>query len=349
MNQRLIIKKEMTLINALKYMDEIERKLLIICDGDYFYGVISIGDIQRCIIKKTDLNEPVGNHIRNNQLIAHVDDDLSAIKNLMFKNKIESMPVIDYENHLLDIIEWVDIFDNNISSSQDLLNLPVVIMAGGKGERLKPLTNFIPKPLIPVSDKTIIEEIIDRFRMASCKHFYLSVNYMYDLIQEYFNRMQNKGYSVDFIHETKPLGTAGSLFLLRDVVKSTFVVSNCDSIIDVNMSDLLSYHTNNHNSLTMVSVIKNFDVPYGVIETSNNGELSVLKEKPDVVYQVNCGLYILEPIVFDYINDNEFLNITDLIVRIKDAGLKVGVFPISEKSWRDMGNWKEYLRMINET
>ena len=121
----------------------------------------------------------------------------------------------------------------------------------------------------------------------------------------------------------------------------------CDALIDVNLHDLMDFHVSHNNMATMVSVIKNLDIPYGVIETTSSGELLELEEKPNKVLQVNCGLYVFEPEALSFIKDNAFLNITDLLIRIKESGNRVGVFPIPEKSWRDMGNWTEYLKMIN--
>ena len=342
----IVINGTTTLIDALKKMDELDRKLLIVCDNDVFIGVLSIGDIQRAIINKTNLNEQVKNHLRHDIVFSSIHDDRENIKEQMKKERIECMPVVNDSSELVDIIEWDEAFSKEKFPLR-AIDCPVVIMAGGKGERLKPLTNLIPKPLIPVSQKTIIEEIIDRFCEVSCSEFYLSINYKADVVREFFETMQNRAYSINYIVEEKPLGTAGSLWLLKTKIHRRFIVSNCDALIDVNLHDLIDFHIGNNNMATMVSVVKNVDIPYGVIETTNNGELQTLEEKPNRVLQVNCGLYVFEPEALSFINDNEFLNITDLLIRIKESGHKVGVFPIPEKSWKDMGNWTEYLKMIN--
>lgn len=338
----------MTLMNALKLMDAIERKLLIVCDGALFIGVLSIGDIQRAIINKISLDEPVEHYMRKDFIYAKTGDSIEDIKYIMKRERIECMPIVD-ENGLLErVLEWNEIFSES-PVADNVLNLPVVIMAGGKGERLKPLTNFFPKPLIPVSQKTIIEEIMDRFVSFSCNRFYLSVNYKAELISEYFNNLSNENYHISYIKEDTPSGTAGSLALLKGQIYTTFFVSNCDILVEADLASLVKYHKDNNNAATMVSAVKDYSIPYGILETSSNGELTEIKEKPEVVYQVNAGLYVLEPIVFDYIKENEFLNITDLMLKLKENGMTVGVFPVSEKSWKDMGNWSEYLKMINQT
>lgn len=344
----IIINKFMTLMSALKLMDAIERKLLIVCDGALFIGVLSIGDIQRAIINKISLDEPVEHYMRKDFIYAKTGDSIEDIKYVMKRERIECMPIVD-ENGLLErVLEWDEIFSES-PAADNVLNLPVVIMAGGKGERLKPLTNFFPKPLIPVSQKTIIEEIMDRFVSFSCNRFFLSVNYKAELISEYFNNLSNENYHISYIKEDTPSGTAGSLALLKGQIYTTFFVSNCDILVEADLASLVKYHKDNNNAATMVSAVKDYSIPYGILETSSNGELTEIKEKPEIVYQVNAGLYVLEPIVFDYIKENEFLNITDLMLKLKENGMTVGVFPVSEKSWKDMGNWSEYLKMINQT
>lgn len=335
-------------MSALKLMDAIERKLLIVCDGALFIGVLSIGDIQRAIINKISLDEPVEHYMRKDFIYAKTGDSIEDIKYVMKRERIECMPIVD-ENGLLErVLEWDEIFSES-PAADNVLNLPVVIMAGGKGERLKPLTNFFPKPLIPVSQKTIIEEIMDRFVSFSCNRFFLSVNYKAELISEYFNNLSNENYHISYIKEDTPSGTAGSLALLKGQIYTTFFVSNCDILVEADLASLVKYHKDNNNAATMVSAVKDYSIPYGILETSSNGELTEIKEKPEIVYQVNAGLYVLEPIVFDYIKENEFLNITDLMLKLKENGMMVGVFPVSEKSWKDMGNWSEYLKMINQT
>ena len=292
------------------------------------------------------LDTPVENVFRDDILVAKNTDNKDLILSQMKKERIEFMPVVDSDSKLVDILFWEDYFDEKSRITGKRLNLPVVIMAGGEGTRLRPLTNIIPKPLIPIDDKTIVEDIMDRFIDVGCIDFTLSVNYKADKIKEYFERIPNKNYTVSYVQEDKPLGTAGSLYLLKDKLNTTFFVSNCDILVDVNLEDLLSYHKKNNNIITVVSVLKNYKIPYGTIETSDNGLLEALNEKPDIVYQINSGLYILEPKIFDYLPENEFMHITELIMILKNNGYNVGVFPVSEGSWTDMGNWDEYLKVI---
>lgn len=344
-NEKIIIRKDISMYEALKIMDNLERKLLIICEDSVFHGVISVGDIQRALLKKEDLSQSVCKFVRNDIIFANEESSIEEIKKKMKSERIECMPVV-HKGILVDVIEWKDVFPDEQNMAHSI-NYPVFIMAGGEGSRLRPLTYFIPKPLIPISDKTIIEEIMNCFCDIGCNDFYISVNYMADKIEEYFKNKTTGKYRITFVKENKPLGTGGSLFLLKDKFTTTFFVSNCDILVDINFEDLLAYHYSNGNIATVVSVLKNYSIPYGTLETSEGGQLTALKEKPFITYQINSGLYVLEPDIFTYMKNEEFIHITELFGRLLDNGQRVGVFPISEGSWKDIGNWKAYLDSIN--
>ncbi|WP_026506339.1 sugar phosphate nucleotidyltransferase [Butyrivibrio sp. MC2013] len=343
-NSEIIIDPNTSMIDSLAIMDRVDRKLLIVCDGGKFIGVISIGDIQRAILKKQDLSLPVSTSIRAKITYAMLGDDIHTIKKKMHEQKIECMPIVDNNGVLCDVIEWDQLFDD--SKEIVKVNCPVVIMAGGKGTRLLPLTNVIPKPLIPVSDKTIIEEIMSNFQKAGADHFYISLNYMMEIIKDFFSKRDC--WNVDFIHETKPLGTAGALFFLKNKIDTTFFLTNCDTLVDLDLNDLLQYHKRNNNIVTVVSAIKTIHIPYGTLETGVDGVIKNMREKPDYIYQINSGFYVMEPEIFDYLQNEEFINVPDLINKLINDDKKVGAFPVSEKSWVDMGNWDEYLTIVNK-
>ena len=186
---------------------------------------------------------------------------------------------------------------------------------------------------------------MDRFENIGCKKFYMSVNYKYDLIEFYLNQLDRK-YDITFFKEDKPLGTIGSVSLLKDKIQTPFFVSNCDNIIDQDFRDVYEYHCKNKNEITIVSAIKSFKIPYGVIETAENGIMTGLTEKPEMTYMINTGVYILQPELINEIPQNEFYHITHLIDKVIKRGGKVGCFPVSENSWTDMGEWNEYLKLI---
>lgn len=346
--QEKIVMAESTIIQTMKLMDEACTKLLLVFDGDCFLGLITNGDLQRAIIAHTPFDTPIGKIVtRKGKLFAHVGDDKDRIKEWMLTKRAELMPVLDANDKLVDVIFWDDVLsDTKAEDNRTKIDLPVVIMAGGKGTRLKPITNVIPKPLVPVGDKTILEVIMDQFEGIGCHKFYMSVNYKADMMKYYLSQLDHK-YDIEFFMEDKPLGTIGSVSLLKGKITTPFFVSNCDSINEQDYRDVYDYHVGNHNDMTIVTMVKSFKIPYGVIETGDDGLMIDLKEKPEQTYQVNTGVYILNPDVMEEIPEGEFFHITHLMEKIKARGGRVGCFPVSEHSWKDMGEWPEYLKMIN--
>ena len=187
---------------------------------------------------------------------------------------------------------------------------------------------------------------MDQFEGIGCHKFYMSVNYKADMMKYYLSQLPHQ-YDIEFFMEDKPLGTIGSVSLLKGKITTPFFVSNCDSINDQDYRDVYEYHQNNHNDLTIVTMVKSFKIPYGVIETGEDGLMVALHEKPEQTYMVNTGVYVLNPGLIDEIPEGEFFHITHLMEKVKARGGRVGCFPVSEESWKDMGEWPEYLKMIN--
>lgn len=334
-----------TLLTVIHKMDASEHRLLLVTKDGCYKGLVSIGDIQRAIIKGVALDSPIEPILRSNATIASIHDDMDSVKEVMRERMIEFMPVIDNNGQITEIIFWKDIFEGEMMTNRPKIDIPVVIMAGGKGTRLKPITNVIPKPLVPVGDKTILEVIMDQFESIGCHKFYMSVNYKADMMKYYLSQLDHQ-YDIEFFMEDKPLGTIGSVSLLKGKITTPFFVSNCDSINEQDYRDVWDYHVDNHNDMTIVTMVKSIKIPYGVIETGEDGLMTALREKPEQTYQVNTGVYILNPELIDEIPEGEFFHITHLMEKVQKRGGRVGCFPVSEHSWKDMGEWKEYLKMI---
>lgn len=346
--QSIIVDADRTIIQTMKIMDDVRSKsMLVFCDGR-FVGMITNGDLQRAIIANKPFDLPIRELVDNaNKKYAHVSDDIQSIKDWMIEVRAEYMPILDDDGQLADVIFWDDVLaDTQAEDNRPKIDLPVVIMAGGKGTRLQPITNVIPKPLVPVGGKTILEVILDQFEGIGCHKFYMSVNYKADMMKYYLSQLDHK-YDIEFFMEDKPLGTIGSVSLLKGKITTPFFVSNCDSINEQDYRDVWDYHVKNHNDMTIVTMVKSFKIPYGVIETGEDGLMTALKEKPEQTYQVNTGVYILNPSCIDEIPEGEFFHITHLMEKIKARGGRVGCFPVSEQSWKDIGEWPEYLKMIN--
>ena len=343
----IIVDASSTIIQTMKLMDDRKTKSLLVFSNEHFVGMITNGDLQRAIIANKPFDTTIGTIVDNsNKKYAHTDDNEEHIKTWMLEVRAEMMPVVDSTGKLAKVIFWNDLFDEPQKDNREEIDLPVVIMAGGKGTRLKPITNVIPKPLIPVGEKTILEEIMDQFEGIGCKNFYMSVNYKSDMMRYYLDQLEHH-YNIEFFEETKPLGTIGSVSLLKGKITTPFFVSNCDIIIDQDYRDVYEYHRHNHNDLTIVTAVKSFKIPYGVIETGNDGLMTGLQEKPDITYMINTGVYLLNAECINEIPEGEFFHITHLMEKIKARGGRVGCFPVSENAWRDMGEWPEYLKMIN--
>lgn len=334
-----------TLLEALKLMDTQKVKTLFVFSGTRFEAILTIGDIQRAIIKNISLSEPVSLILDKDKLYGYSNESKEEILDKMRRLRAEAMPILDSDGNLTDIWFWNDFF-NREPDTRPQIHLPVVIMAGGKGTRLKPLTTVLPKPLIPIGDKTIIEVIMDQFKKIGCTKFYVSVNYKADMIRYYFSQLENR-YDVEFVPEEKPMGTIGSLNLLKGRINTPFFVSNCDCINEQDYRDVWDYHLSNKNDMTIVTMVKSLRIPYGVVETGADGLMTSIKEKPEQTYQVNTGVYILNPGLIDEIPDGEFFHITQLMEKVRERGGRIGCFPVSEHSWKDMGEWPEYLKVIN--
>lgn len=339
-----------SLLKAFQQMDEVLHKLLIVVDDDIFVSLLSVGDIQRYFINTQDLNAPIEKALRKNIIVGQEGESMDAIKRKMIQYRTEYMPVISNDNEVKNIIFWKDIFTEALGNNILNVDLPVVIMAGGFGTRLRPITHILPKPLLPLGEKTIVEEIMKRFAKIGVNKFLISVNYKSEMIEEYLlNNVQNQnGYFIECFKEEKPLGTAGSLHLLRKKINSSFFVSNCDILIDQDLGEFYQFHKESQNELSLVGVIKNQTIPYGTLEVKKNGILKALNEKPELNYVINAGLYILEPHLFDEIPNNEFYHITHLIEKIIKRKGKVGVFPVSEHSWSDIGEWSKYRETLKK-
>lgn len=344
--QHRAIQSTLTILQALKKMDEVKVKMLFVFEGERFLSILTIGDIQRAIINGVDLGNVVTLILQTKKKFVSPDESLDEIRRKMLMLRAECMPVVDENGNLVDVYLWGEMFNQSEQEHRPKINLPVVIMAGGKGTRLKPITNVIPKPLVPIGDKTILEVIMDQFEEIGCHKFYMSVNYKADMMQYYLSKLEHK-YDIDFFMEDKPLGTIGSVSLLKGKITTPFFVSNCDSINEQDYRDVYDYHVSNNNDMTVVTMVKSFKIPYGVIKTGKDGLLVSLTEKPEQTYMVNTGVYILNPNLIDDIPKDTFFHVTQLMENVKERGGRVGCFPVSENAWHDMGEWPEYLKMIN--
>lgn len=345
--KKLCIDKSSDLKVAMKKMDEGTEKILFVTENELkLFGILTDGDIRRWILSTGEVKGEVQEFCNTSPVVVHPEYNMDEIKDLMLARKFNALPVLDSAGIIIDILVWEVVFkDKKKNSIKQRIDVPVVIMAGGKGTRLEPFTNILPKPLIPIGDKPIIEIIIDRFREYGANDFYISINHKSRMIKAFFEELQHT-YTVHYIEENEPMGTVGSLKLLEGKITGSFFVSNCDILIESNYKDILDFHNQNQNDITLVASLKNFRVPYGVCEIKNGGILQSIHEKPDYHFLVNTGLYVLNSSILAVIPGNKLFHITHLIDKVRGNNGKVGVYPVSEKAWIDIGEWREYRNAI---
>lgn len=334
-----LIDEESTMLEAMGLLDRVAKKVLFVERDGQFVASITDGDIRRWILRKGNLDAKV-NEIANYNPKYINEKDRNAAKEIMRKFSIEALPVLNEYN---DIVSIVFRNDKEINSLKNLY-VPVVIMAGGLGTRLYPYTKILPKPLIPIGELPIVEHIINRFNEYGADQFFLIVNHKKNMIKAYFNEIETN-YEVDYADEDQPLGTGGGLSLLKGKIDSTFILTNCDILIEEDYQKIYDYHKKEKNLVTMVCSLKNVRIPYGVIEISETGEIEEMKEKPEYSFFTNTGMYIVEPKVIDELEENTAIGFPEIIEKYKLAGEKIGVYPISEHSWLDMGQLDEMEKM----
>ncbi|MCD4819041.1 MAG: nucleotidyltransferase family protein [Candidatus Cloacimonetes bacterium] len=348
MIEQYLITDELNIKQAIKRINEATSKIVFVIDSkNKLIGSVSDGDIRRAILNNISFEQPLGKIINRNTKTLNQNYSLEEAKELMLLNKIEVIPIIDSENNIMDILFWSKIFKGKHSKEFSQIDLPVVIMAGGKGTRMDPFTRILPKPLIPIGDKAMIEVIMDEYAKFGMKNFFISINHKGNMIKAFFDDHESD-YSFKYINEDKPLGTAGAIKFLEGKINSPFFVSNCDIIIKDDYSKIYDFHKKGNYSLTMVASMQNYIIPYGVCEIENGGDLKSITEKPQYDFLVNTGMYILNLDVIKYIPENKVFHITHLIERLKEEGLKIGVYPVSEDSYIDVGQWKEYKQAIKK-
>ena len=347
MKKELIIRPKESIKDALEIMAKLGEKCLVVLDEDEkLLGTLSGGDLRKSILSGSTLKSSIKKSYSNTPTFLFSDKQKDEdIKTIFLENRFDIIPVIDRKHKLVDILEWSDFLDHKPTYDFDLKDTPVVIMAGGRGSRLEPFTSVLPKPLIPVHEKPIIEHIIEKFTDVGSQDFYLTINYKGKIMKAYFDELSPE-YNVSFIEEIEPLGTAGSLRFLNGKFTAPFFVTNCDIIINIDYSNLMKYHIEEKNDITLVASTKEYIIPYGTCELSDKGDLSHINEKPKYDFLINTGLYILNPELLDLIPENKFYHITHLIEESKNLGNKVGVYPIDDDLWIDIGQWAEYKQAI---
>jgi len=341
----LFIDKKRTVKEAMRQMDKTAKKILFVADNrDILLGTITDGDIRRWILAGGDLNKKIIKIYNREPVYIKKDASKREIRRIVLKIGSSGFPVVDEKMRVVNVIFWKELIKNDILEEKRTsgLRIPIVIMAGGEGSRLDPFTKILPKALIPIDDKPAAEIIIENFLDDVTGKIYFILGYKGDMIKSYFKNIETK-YDIKYISEgKKKYGTAGGLRLLPRNISGTFFLSNCDTLIEADYNEIYSFHRNNHYDITMVSSMQHFIVPYGVISINSGGELKHIKEKPEYDFLVNTGMYVVEKRLLRLIPARKNFHMTDLLRKVKKNGGKIGVYPVSEKSWLDIGQWESY-------
>ena len=333
-----IVSENTNIIDTMKTINRGENAVVFVCDNLHLLAAVSDGDVRRYIIDGGDLNRPI-KVIANYRPYSALYNEEIDYEKFMREKYITALPLVDEAGNLVDIE-----FLSKKILSRTPIGIPVVIMAGGKGSRLKPYTEILPKPLIPIGNKTITEHIITRFQEYACTHFDMIINYKKNFIKSYFQDNEIP-YDISFVEEPEFWGTGGGLKLVEGKYTETFFITNCDILIEADYKKIYDYHKEKENIITMVCAKKKVVIPYGTVETDINGQVKALKEKPTFEFQTNTGLYLVEPEFLERIPANTKIDITDVIMQCIQAQKNVGMYLINESEWLDMGQLDEMERM----
>ena len=337
--EELFLAPDATVLEALRKLDETGQRILFIAPAGRLQAALTDGDIRTFFLRGGTPDQTVDRAANYHPLSLPIAERGRA-REVLQTHRIDALPILDKRGVITDIVFAYKLDVDN----RKRVDIPVVMMAGGLGTRLYPYTKILPKPLIPVGEQPIAELIIDRFRDFGCHDFTMIVNYKRGMIKSYFTDLE-KDYTVHFADEDVFMGTGGGLCLLKGKIQSPFFFTNCDTLLDVDFGDIYEYHKKHGNLVTMICAFKHYTVPYGVVELGQDGGIAAMREKPELDFLTNTGVYVVEPRVVEEMRDGEVIGFPDVIERYRAAGEKVGVYPIGENSWMDMGQLEELEKM----
>ena len=342
---QMVVNPDETVINVLKKLNETgERCLIVINKNKKFLGTITDGDIRKSILKKEGYLKNIKKIYNKKAAFIFKHKFNHNIAESILRNKKHILlPILDKN---FKPVDFSTIYGTRSKSSEIPENI-ILIMAGGKGKRMQPFTSILPKPLIPIRGKPVIIHIMNLFKSEGFRKFFISINNKNNVLKSYLSEMR-KMYNLDLIKETKPLGSAGALKKLGKL-KLPFFVVNCDSLLRINPKQLLNFHKENKNDLTMVAALKEFNIPYGVCEINKkSGRLINMREKPKKFVIANSGMYVIDPRVLEYLPKKNSFDMNDLVKALIKKKKKIGVFPIKDSDWKDTGNWFDYMKAIQQ-
>lgn len=337
--QDLLIEENSNIRIAVEQLERVRCKVIYVINKGKLTASISDGDVRRYALQEGNVNLPI-KHIANYHPTFLTRFEKEKIDDIFSRTEVYSIPIVNYNQEVVEVI----FREGKRIRRRYTLECPVVMMAGGKGTRLYPYTQILPKALIPIGEIPISERIINNFTDFGCMCFYLIVNHKKDMIQAYFNSIQ-KNYDLEYITEKKALGTGGGLYLLDGRIRQDFFLVNCDIIVDADYNEIYNYHKKENNFITIVAAKYCHIVPYGVVNCDKKQNYLSISEKPELNYLISTGMYIVNKKLVNLMPHNKEIDFPDLIESFQKEGKKIGVYIVEESAYMDMGQLEELEKM----
>lgn len=333
--QKILVNPLTTIWGTMEVINRSGLEFALVIDKKYhLMGVVTDGDLRRAILRKMDMNLPIQEIMTRSPITVRQGTSRAEMIDLAKKTLVKHFPVVDIRNRIVDVILISDLFE------KETIENPVLIMAGGLGTRLRPLTTEVPKPMLKVGDRPILETILQQFKEYGFNNFLVSVNYKADIIIDYFQDGRHLGINIEYIREGQPMGTAGAMGKIREKINRPLILMNGDILTKIDFCQLLDFHLEQKNEFTIASRPYEFTIPYGVLQV-DRGLVYKLEEKPIQEFVISAGIYVINPGLVDIIPENIKYDITDLIQYCIKKGIRVGIYPIREY-WMDIGQMQDY-------
>jgi dTDP-glucose pyrophosphorylase/CBS domain-containing protein len=338
--KQAILSPGATIAQAIRNLDIVAIQIVLVVNEDgVLLGTVSDGDIRRGLLKGLTLNSIIDSVTNHKPVVVPNAMDRSLVIQLMTANKIRQVPVVDHGGRVVDLHLWDEVL------------LPVkrtnlfVIMAGGLGTRLLPHTENCPKPMLPIQGKPMLEHLIERAKGEGFSQFLISIRYLGHVIESYFGDGERFGVDIQYLREDHPLGTAGALSMVSSELRAPFLVTNADVMSDIRYGEVLDFHSRHDAKATMAVRLHEWQHPFGVVHT-NGPHIIGFEEKPVAQYQINAGIYVLEPSVLSLLNKDEQCDMPELFERLRLSGARTVAYPMYE-SWLDVGR-PEDLQTVSQ-
>jgi dTDP-glucose pyrophosphorylase/predicted transcriptional regulator len=338
----LCVNPEAKIYDALRVPESTHREIVLVVDRNgKLQGTVTDGDIRRGTLRGLGSEAGVAAIMNEAPTVGGPEMSAGGIMQLMKRQRILQLPVVDDDGRVVELMLFSEMMQDDLPASK------AVVMAGGKGSRLRPLTRDIPKPLLPVGGKPILETIVEQLVDCGMSDVYLVTHYKADMIEEHFSRLSYPGCNLHFVYEPEPMGTAGGLALVRDDLGDPFLVMNADIISRMSFKDMLQQHIDTGASMSVASKVQDLEIPYGVIETGEGGRIEGFAEKPIMHFTFNIGVYALSPSALELIPENEVTDMSALIQDLLDRGETVVEYAVKDY-WIDIGRMADYERACED-